>query len=80
MLPIARRRASTLKARRLVKKPITLSAIRVSALAALAGTALSAGTASAASAAVTGSHPGYTARVILSGASLRHTFVRAGST
>ena len=86
MLPIARRRASTLKARRLVKKPITLSAIRVSALAALAGTALSAGTASAASsassasAAVTRSHPGYTARVILSGASLRHTFVRAGST
>ena len=88
MLPIARRRASKLKARRFAKRTISLSAISVSALAALAGTALSGGTvlsAGAASAAVTatagatGGHPGYAARVILSGASLRHTFVRAGS-
>ncbi|HEY5354992.1 MAG TPA: hypothetical protein VIK57_21315 [Streptosporangiaceae bacterium] len=79
MPPIARRRASKLKARQLAKKTITLSAIGVSALAALAGTALSLGTASTAASAAAGSHPGFAARVILSGASLRHTFVRAGS-
>jgi len=79
MFPTARRSASKLKAIRLATKrlgAITLGALSVSAVAALATAALSAGTASATTA---GSHPGYTARVILSGASLRHTFVAAGS-
>ncbi len=75
MLPIARRSASKPKARRAAKKTITLSAISLGAMA-IAATALSAGTASATA---SGSHPGFSARVILSGASLRHTFVKAGS-
>jgi hypothetical protein len=77
MLPIARRSASKLKAtRHATKRPAAmLGALSLSAVAALATTALSAGTASAAT---TASHPGYTARVILSGSSLRHTFVAAG--
>ena len=75
MLPIARRTASKPKARRAAKKTITLSAISLGAMA-IAATALSAGTASATA---SGSHPGFSARVILSGASLRHTFVKAGS-
>ncbi len=86
MLPIDRRRARKPKARRAAKKTITLSAISAGAMA-IAATALSAGTASAAtalsagtaSAAASGGHPGFSARVILSGASLRHTFVKAGS-
>jgi hypothetical protein len=78
MFPTARRSASKLKAIRLATTrlgAITLGALSVSAVAALATAALSAGPASA----TTASHPGYTARVILSGASLRHTFVAAGS-
>jgi hypothetical protein len=79
MLPTARRSASKFNATRLATKrlrAITLSALSLSAGAALATTVLSAGTASATT---TASHPGYTARVILSGSSLRHTFAAAGS-
>ena len=79
MFPTARRSASKLKATRLATKRlgvITLGTLSLSAVAALAASALSAGPASASTA---GSHPGYTARVILSGASLRHTFMAAGS-
>ena len=78
MLPNARRSASKLNAtRHATKRPgaITLGALSLSAVAALATAALSAGTASAAT---TASHSGYTARGILSGSSLRHTFVAAG--
>jgi hypothetical protein len=79
MFPTARRSASKQKATRLATKrlgAITLGTLSLSAVAALATSALSAGPASATTG---GSHPGYTARVILSGASLRHTFVAAGS-
>ncbi len=79
MLPIAHRSASKLNTTRLATKrlgAITLSALSLSAVGALAAAALSAGAASASTA---GRHPGYTARVILSGASLRHTFTAAGS-
>jgi len=72
MLPIARRSASKLNAtRHATKRPgaITLGALGLSAVAALATTALSAGTASAAT---TASHPGYTARVILSAPAADH--------
>ena len=78
MFHIARRSASKLKATRLAtKRPgaFALGTLSLSAVAALAATALSAGPASAST---TASHSGYTARVILSGASLRRTFVAAG--
>jgi hypothetical protein len=79
MLPIARRSARKVNATRPATKRlsvITLSALSLSAMAALAATPVSAGTASAST---RGSQPGYTARVILSGASLPHTFAAAGS-
>ncbi len=76
-------RASTLRACALRAGALRACALRACALracalsvGAVAATAFAAGTASAAG---TGTHPAYSARVILSGAGLRHMFVRAGS-